>query len=570
MVFDTESVTVGQYVGPYLSGFYDGKSVTHFYSKKVSVESHRDFFFEYLESILERDTVIILWGHNIEWDFGQLFSDSWGLLDGDSLKVELMDNQREMEIIFSQPCFGHYSKNRDSHYKILFRDTFAFFKTSLEKLSQKIGGRAKLTPPPGLGKRKIPWEEIRPYFLADLHSTYDAANYLTERFVEHGLPSVPVSIPHFASTVFRKSLTVELERFPEPKLAMSSYFGGKTRCFPGLYENMNCYDVNSEYPWAMQQLPKLCCGTYQTVSNYQGPWGVYILKDYEYRPCEYGTLYHSKIKVKNETLKFLEKPIPDLIVNGFDIESAFYCHSLKIHKCVGWIWKPSPCDHPNVFFDYVQRFYLLRNQAKKAGNDIFSEYYKLMMNSLYGKFSQLRYNPKKLGWQPGTLFDPLVAGWITGLGRMRIHEYEHLANSVYTSTDSLITSQTLPTSDKLGELKHEFFAKWVVILRSKVYFAFDDKFNLLKCALHGIQGQTPLSVLKAMAFSAKTVTRKKLIKRKEGIRRNITTGRQINRKQSLETLEITPAQRDILKKGYYQSIDSTITPVIEVTGYSKG
>lgn len=558
--WDTESVTKSDPVGPFLSGFYDGEKYFCFHSKRVNPEEHRDFFFDYCESIASSSHIPIIWAHYLEWDMGQVFIKDLHLLHGDTMHVAYGDC--ETQIIFSCPCFGRFNITKDK--KVLFRDTFAFFNTSLKRVAETLGVHAKGDPPGNLGGKVFPWAEIGEYFKDDLKSTWHVAEYITDQMKEHMIPSVSVSIPHFASTIFRKSIEVEMEKFPEPKLAMTAFYGGKTRCTPGIYHKAHCYDVNSQYPFAMTKLPKLCCGRYKTVRGYHGPWGVYILKDYLFLGCEFGSLYKNKTKVKNENLSFLKSHLSeerevyqkDLVVNGWDIESAKVCRSLGFTKMVGWVWEPKECLHENHFKNYVMRFYNLRLQAKRNKNEIQSEFYKLMMNSLYGKFSQLRYQKDKQGWQPGALFDPLVAGWITGFGRCLIHKYEHLYGSVYTSTDSIITTKSvdITPTEELGGLKHEFTAETLVVLRNKVYFAFDENYDLIKCATHALQAENPYHIIKRFGYAGKTLTKKKLVKRKDAQRRGLTVGKLITRTQSLDSFLISRAERVIFQRAWKRHI----------------
>jgi DNA polymerase elongation subunit (family B) len=141
------------------------------------------------------------------------------------------------------------------------------------------------------------------------------------------------------------------------------------------------------------------------------------------------------------------------------------------------------------FKEYIKDLYgyRLKHKEDKYLNKIF----KLLMNSLYGKFGE--YNTSKIliltsdgikEIKPEEIskfrkyHNVIWASYITAYGRLELHRRFREAgfNTVYyCDTDSLITSTQLPTGENLGELKLEGWAEpyEAVFIRSKFYI-FDD------------------------------------------------------------------------------------------------
>lgn len=544
--YDTESVTIGEDVGPFLSGFWGDDCPLDFYhSKRVYPKGHLLYFLQALDDFSKHPLPTIVFAHNLEWDMVQILISMLGQIKND--KIIIPFNSAVFEMSLTQPCFGSF--RQCGRRTVFIRDSFAFFKTSLKEVAKAVGINNKEPNFPDIGKRVFSWEEMGEYFEGDLKAVHSVGSYINQMHSDFSVPECTVSVPHFASSVFRMTIQKPIAKFPYPKFGLQTYYGGKTRSIPGVYQDINCYDVNSEYPFSMTKLPKLCCGSYEPTMEYKGPWGVYVLNDYEFNKCQFGTFYHNKTKVRGETLRFLDSCTDfKFFATGWDIEAALYCGSLKLKKACGYYWKEKKCKHDNIFQGFVNRCYLMRNKAKKDKNEILSLAYKLILNSLYGKFSQFRYEPTNGTWKPGALFDPCVAGMITAYGRYLIHTFEHAGNSIYTSTDSIFTTQELPTGENLGDLKHEFKARHLIILRNKVYFAFDARFKLIKWAGHGLQCDSPLDLMKAFAEGESFITKTRLLKRKEGVRRKIKPGSLDVRIQNIEGIEITEEMRAIFLK----------------------
>lgn len=138
-------------------------------------------------------------------------------------------------------------------------------------------------------------------------------------------------------------------------------------------------------------------------------------------------------------------------------------------------------------------------------------FYKLCLNSLYGKFIA-RHRDFETGDKiGGSMFDPSIASLITGFVRAKIHRLEHKYNALHTATDGLITQKTPKKSDlgiNLGDLKQENYGP-CLILRNKLYLHYDESGKLIKSGLHGFEG-SPDELLKIWKSAKKTYSIKRL------------------------------------------------------------
>jgi len=187
----------------------------------------------------------------------------------------------------------------------------------------------------------------------------------------------------------------------------------------------------------------------------------------------------------------------------------------KIHR----VDKVALYKHAEIFFEYINYFYVMKLGAEKRGDAITRQFAKLMLNSLYGKFAQrtreytLVDYPAPCDYCYETLVDAstkersiviyienkgyklekteklfhdamiAVASHVTAYARMYLWELikqAGLEHVYYCDTDSLIVDQqgykNLETfiGDKLGMLKVEGIANTLKILAPKDYIFGDE------------------------------------------------------------------------------------------------
>jgi len=158
---------------------------------------------------------------------------------------------------------------------------------------------------------------------------------------------------------------------------------------------------------------------------------------------------------------------------------------LKVHRAVQY--HALPLGQP--FAKYVEFCY-----AKRMGSthDLDRVFWKLMMNSLYGKFGQgegliIIYNDKEFehGRTAGHS-NVIWAAYVTSHARVRLLEFlESTSVCYYTDTDSLFTPDVLPTSTKLGKLKWEGTATKAQFFGNKLYLMWDYHSDCGMCKARG-------------------------------------------------------------------------------------
>ena len=297
------------------------------------------------------------------------------------------------------------------------------------------------------------------------------------------------------------------------------YFGGRNQCFETgiLNDDWKVYDVNSMYPSVMK--------------NYQHPIG--------------GILHNSKV-IGDDTF-FVELDAWNngcLPIRGNGNDLDFTCkfgrffatiHELragletgdvrikKINRCIN-IYAHTD------FSEFVDHFYLARQEAKANGDKVRDIFYKLILNTAYGKFSQ---NPERYGdyfigmpwevpedgmfhatinpngWKPKydngkriiwerdshrdggrrpNYFNVATGASITGAARAELYKGLRAADRpIYCDTDSIICRglNARLSENELGGWKLEASGSRMGIAGKKLYALFDTNNNVIKKASKG-------------------------------------------------------------------------------------
>lgn len=182
--------------------------------------------------------------------------------------------------------------------------------------------------------------------------------------------------------VHREEDTLALER--------SAYFGGRTEAFRmGTIDGgpFQCWDVNSLYPYVMQQY------SYPTnlIGSVESPDLDTVRK----------ALRHYAVVADVELNT--ERPLWPVRLNNrtvFPVGSfatSVCSHGLALALSTGALRKVKRCaiyDRRPIFRKMVTDFYARRERHKRSGNHVMSRLLKDMLNSLYGKFGQA--NPELL------------------------------------------------------------------------------------------------------------------------------------------------------------------------------
>lgn len=500
-------------------------------------------FLEFCDSLPEG--TYVFWVHNLEFDLVSLFYDRHILFKND--EFSFVQNSWEVKGVFSSVVFCDLKKgNRYIH----IRDTFAFFKTSLAKLSEQFCPTLKkLDKPEGLGEKIFTSndKEFCEYAMRDSVIAYHVGLYLLERHIEYGI-SICVSAPHYAATIFRSKYMVKDIPLPSKgKIysALYSYHGGKNNITVpyGWYENVTLLDIISAYPAAMSDLPNFYDKSkYLTVSSDEDlkgtvpRYGVYRISGHA-KVCKWPIIFDSKFKP-------VQGDFFDVWVTGPELNEGILSGEISVNKLYGYFYDDTD-NSDSPFKNFVSDFY-----AKKESSDLeptHRNFAKLIMNSLYGKFIQSRGDKTHLSYYydletfkmnkekaiiAGGLFHPFIATLITGIVRAQIHKLEHKYTALHTATDGIFTmSKNIREVSGLGGLKIE--AKGDLLLfRNKVYILYVKnptkiKSNVFKnryiskFALHGFRGNV-WDLEKIYVSGDPTYTYKKVNKLRESLRRNLS------------------------------------------------
>jgi len=167
------------------------------------------------------------------------------------------------------------------------------------------------------------------------------------------------------------------------QLERDSYVGGRTECFKlGKYEGEFYYiDVNSMYPSVMLDnlYPHKLVGCYSIVndeylSQWRNQFAIVASVTINTMNPDYPKVHDGKLVFPIGTF--------DVSLAGPEFWRAYDAgHVVKVHRVAVY-------EQAKLFTSFVRYFYDQRLAAKKAGDMVNTFNYKILSNSLYGKFGQ--------------------------------------------------------------------------------------------------------------------------------------------------------------------------------------
>ena len=254
--------------------------------------------------------------------------------------------------------------------------------------------------------------------------------------------------------------------------AKQAYHGGLFETFQrGVFEQkLYQYDINSAYPFVMQNLPHWANGRFEEVQRPDsGEYGWYFCefncewipfndfsKPFEVEFC-YGSLKNCDSKIVNPKRKVY--PVGNRKAWITKIEYEWLLKFNFYVRFIGgfeWFQKTSKYESP---FAWIPEVYERRRAVKAAGDA--SEYaLKIVMNGIYGKTAQFKHGMRRL-----TNF--FYCSYTTAETRLPVAEValKNPFDIVEIATDStLLTKKVdLPLSKKLGEWGLDIFKRGVLI-----------------------------------------------------------------------------------------------------------
>lgn len=398
---------------------------------------------------------------------------------------------------------------------IRFLDTFNLLPKSLKELCvifKKIEHKKKdinILDIENIYKNNL--NEFREYLSNDVKSLWEI---IQEYMKILNINYVPVTIASNALYIYRK----EFQKYPLYKIQdgyynemiYQSYAGGRVECYKqDEVKNVSIFDVNSLYPYVMQTC--------------KYPYGAPIYTK-KYIPDKLG-FYNIKFEQNNLSIQpiFWKKDEYNGLNFRYGGSGCFYSSEIElalnnrvdIEIIDGFYWK----NDVDYFSSFVKHFY-----EKKESNDNYQTIYKLILNSLYGKFAQkeicshLEYIPdfSKIDYRNKIIKEyipelcffeveeekiisnhiPYISSAITANARVFMYDFLKMYknNIMYMDTDSLHIKdyENLPLkldlSEKIGDFKLECVDD-VIYLGRKQYALVNSK----KMKYKGIKTEDKLS-----------------------------------------------------------------------------
>lgn len=284
----------------------------------------------------------------------------------------------------------------------------------------------------------------------------------------------------------------------DEKFRKNFFMGGRVQVFqPGvLVKPFKILDENSMYPDAMRNFMHPNQGYFDVTRKVNKETAFVVVEGRNYGAFgsrnEYGGLDFTR-----------ESGLFHITIHEWHaaLETGMFVPAkvIKTYDCQAWI----------CFDLFVDHFFAGRVKAKDDGNKILDLFYKLILNSAYGKFAQ---NPENYsdhqittGASPGAQWVPVsthnngkwivwrkpsdggfwslnnvaIGASITGAGRSKLMRGIHAATDlIYCDTDSLICGD-LPgvelSSNKLGAWKLEGQGTRIAVAGKKMYACMDDE-----------------------------------------------------------------------------------------------
>lgn len=510
------------------------------YSEDLNLKMYSENVEDLKKLFCEKNKGSYIFAHNLEFDFGVI--KDW--LE-EHFKIEIKyAKSRLIAIVLRRNISSSDRKKNKPLFTLL--DSMNFFPMSLKKVGE-IVKFDKLESPEYLGKRIYNTHQEMEYFMEyamrDAIIVYKAMKLLFK--VVEG--NVSITLASTSLKYFRKTFYDYRAKHKRWLITdwlnediRESYFGGRVEAFyrgfvsDKNFGKINVYDFNSLYPYVMKkdmpdlrERPKIINGDYDP--SCLGSALVKLKTN-----CEYPIF-----PIRTDKLRFpcgthfgwfTIPELNEMIIRG---EGKI----LKVRKSYNWKRVKSP------FIEYVDYFFENRKIFKKQKNPI-ETIYKLMLNSLYGKWGEVL-SPTSLKkietiqdfsrakdlfgdyglfiekerFTKHTFFP--IASTITSYARLELHNMIHKVvekkgkEIFYVDTDSVFTDAKLNTSDKLGDLKLEYTKDWFIFIRAKAYFSED--FVKLKGSKQGLNSKDIINCLNT--DNKISMDQNRLVRFKESFRR---------------------------------------------------
>lgn len=281
------------------------------------------------------------------------------------------------------------------------------------------------------------------------------------------------------------------------------YYGGRVQCFESgiIKAPLEVYDVNSEYPFVMR--------------DYEHPIGLKYNVTRKLENCDFAIINATNYgalpgKDDDGNLTF-EKTSGMFHATGHEIRAGLETGTLKVNS----VFHAYRFEERGSFAEFVNHFYGARLAAKADGDKLHEIFYKLVLNSSYGKFAQNPEHfkdwkltdgePLEYPWRLETelpsglliysrpsgrpshlsLYNVATAASITGAARAHLlRGLEKATRPIYCDTDSIICERLEANIDprELGAWKFEGRGDCIAIAGKKLYALRDGDKDIKKAS----------------------------------------------------------------------------------------
>lgn len=330
----------------------------------------KDFHFWVYEQMNKYYTLHIL-AHNTGYDIST--ARLWDLFDHVKAKCNAFN-----------PQMGSYYINMSTKQnKIIVVDSMNWFNTSLKKVGDSINFKKGKMPNTKLLDLK--WLK---YCMLDVQVVIEAMKKLSEYLSEFDLGDLRITNASISFTIFRKHFhstnlltTLDLDVL---ELEYASYYGGRTEMFKyGKLPKQEYYyyDFNSLYPSVMVK------NLYST--KLRRHFEKSDLNQLKRFIKNYGCI--AKVKIKTNK-PYFPKKIDEFTAFPIGVfDTVLSTPELKIalkENMIIKVYNLSVYQQKELFTDFVSFFHAKKQQHKKENNKVWTQFDKLILNSLYGKFGQ--------------------------------------------------------------------------------------------------------------------------------------------------------------------------------------
>ena len=401
----------------------------------------------------------------------------------------------ELKSINTNPFFikyVHLTKRRE----LIFLDTMNFVRMSLKALGKMLN-EEKLE----IDFKKCSMKELEIYCKQDVVITKKTIEWIYQ-FHEFFDVDVGITFPSLAYKTFRKhflkcDLSISSNKSVR-ELERMAYMGGRVEVFDfNLYKEAFYNDINSLYPFVMRNndFPTELISYYSKDSVDELGQKTILQKMFAELESDNGVIAKVCVNIPRQKIGMIPKRLKDkLIFPCGKFETTLCSPELKLVKpFIKSVNEMSIYKMTNLFEEFVDYFYTKRLEAKESGDSVQDLFYKLFMNSLYGKFGQRKFkdilmpefdniynvacndvfieelNEKvTIKWLGGVAYKKdiqydnpssfvAIAGFVTSYARVELYNYL-IANEdsiLYCDTDSIVLPYALEDSKVLGSMKIE-------------------------------------------------------------------------------------------------------------------